>query len=105
MTYRYYYNASFPNTELFPGAGVFHSSEIVSVFGTYPQVGATREQTALSYLMQRVWANFAKDPYSGAGWPEVPTVGVFENTGVRQVSSDTLDGVGCEIFEAIYSMI
>lgn len=34
-TWRYYYNASFPNTEIFTGSGVYHSSEIVQVFQTY----------------------------------------------------------------------
>ena len=39
--WRYYFNASFPNTQIFPDAGVYHSSEIPLVFGTYPIVGAT----------------------------------------------------------------
>ncbi|KAL2846700.1 hypothetical protein BJY01DRAFT_247129 [Aspergillus pseudoustus] len=33
--WRYYFNASFPNTEIFPGSGAYHSSEIGLVFGTH----------------------------------------------------------------------
>jgi carboxylesterase 2 len=69
--WRYYFNASFPNTQLFPNAGVFHSSEIPEVFGTYPTAGATAQQIKLSAYMQRVWANFAKNPSSGAPWPKI----------------------------------
>src|SRR3954453_22931023 len=35
--WRYYFNASFPNTQPFPGAGVWHTSEIDLIFGTYPR--------------------------------------------------------------------
>jgi carboxylesterase type B len=60
--WRYFYNASFPNAQLFPGSGVFHSSEIISHFGTYPREGATEWQTEVSEKMRALWAGFAKDP-------------------------------------------
>jgi carboxylesterase type B len=104
-TSSYFYNAFFPNVELYPGAGVFHGSEVTAVFGTYPKEGATAEQDAVSAVMQRVWANFAKDPYSGPGWPQVPSVGVFENDGVHQESVYEVDGAGCDIFKGIYAMV
>ena len=67
--WRYYFNATFPNTQLFPDAGVYHSSEIPLVFGTYPTAGATAQEVALSRYMQTAWARFAKDPTGGPGWP------------------------------------
>ncbi len=40
-TWRYLFNASFANTQLFPDAGVYHSSEISEVYGTYPRGDVT----------------------------------------------------------------
>lgn len=69
--WRYYFNASFPNTQIFPDAGVYHSSEIPEVFGTYPTAGATAQEVALSAYMQGAWARFAKHPRAGPGWPRL----------------------------------
>jgi carboxylesterase 2 len=45
------------------------------VFGTYPLTSeygtANQQQVDLSAFMQEVWANFAKDPGAGVGWPSV----------------------------------
>lgn len=72
-SYRYIFSAQFPNTALFPDAGAYHSSELREIFGTYPVDGATPEQIKLAEVMQKVWADFVKDPYSGPGWPAVTT--------------------------------
>jgi carboxylesterase type B len=72
-TWRYYYNASFVNTESFPNAGVWHSSEIPLVFGTYAKANTTTQEYALSKYMQSVWANFAKNPLAGPGWNALGT--------------------------------
>ncbi|KFZ11966.1 hypothetical protein V502_07329 [Pseudogymnoascus sp. VKM F-4520 (FW-2644)] len=73
--WRYYYNAAFPNLSTFPNAGAYHTSEIPQVFGTYPlknQLGsATPDQEGLSKYMQTTWANFAKNPSAGPGWPAI----------------------------------
>ncbi|MCJ1474787.1 hypothetical protein MMC13_003447 [Lambiella insularis] len=69
--WRYYFNATFPNTQTFPDAGVYHSSEIAEVFGTYPTAGATAQEVALSKYMQTAWASFAKRPTRGPGWPKL----------------------------------
>jgi len=70
--WRYYFNASFPNFQPFgPDSGVFHSSEIPEVFGTYLTANATAQQIALSKYMQTAWADFAKDPAAGPGWSKV----------------------------------
>jgi len=80
--WRYYYDASFPNASPFPDSGVYHASEIVEVFGTYTRANATAQQVALSAYMQTAWANFAKNPSVGPGWPmAVRTVGDLGGNG------------------------
>jgi carboxylesterase type B len=84
-SWRYYYNASFPELQLFNNAGVYHSSEIKIVLGTYAQQGATPFQNRLSGYIQKIWANFAKDPY-GFGrppWLQVPAAMGMLGGGVR----------------------
>ncbi|KGO48753.1 Carboxylesterase, type B [Penicillium expansum] len=67
--WQYYFNASFPNTQPFLGAGAWHTSEISLVFGTYPRnYMTTPQQIELSKFMQHSWASFAKDPERGPGW-------------------------------------
>ncbi|KIX04897.1 uncharacterized protein Z518_05768 [Rhinocladiella mackenziei CBS 650.93] len=84
-SWRYYYNASFPNTDIFPDSGVYHSSEIGIVLDTYPDEGATPFQVHLSHYVQKVWADFAKNPY-GWGvppWPQVSEAMGMLGGGVR----------------------
>ncbi|KAJ9498839.1 hypothetical protein H2202_005516 [Exophiala xenobiotica] len=83
-TWRYFYNASFPNINLtgLPDAGVFHSSEIKLVYGTYSRVGATEEEKALSHYIQTAWANFAKHPQVGPGWAQVPALAELGSNGM-----------------------
>ncbi|KAH6615069.1 liver carboxylesterase 1 precursor [Boeremia exigua] len=74
-TYRYRFDASFPTTSLFDNSGAYHTSDIPEVFGTYPlsnEAGvATTQQIELSAFMQKTWADFAKNPDRGVGWPKV----------------------------------
>jgi len=81
-SWRYYFNTTFPNTQLFPGAAAYHSSEIAIVFGTYPRANATEEEKSLSQYMQGAWARFAKNPNTGPGWPAVPSVADLGSSGV-----------------------
>ncbi|RCI09414.1 hypothetical protein L249_3674 [Ophiocordyceps polyrhachis-furcata BCC 54312] len=82
-SWRYVFDAAFPNHEAFPGSGAWHSSEIDLVFGTYSRAGATAYQEKLSRAMQKAWADFAKDPSRGPGWASLPdNVAVFGG-GVR----------------------
>ncbi|KAI8719890.1 Carboxylic ester hydrolase [Fusarium sp. LHS14.1] len=72
--WRYYFNASFPSNQPFPGAGVWHTSEIPLVFGTYKEDNRTStEQRRLSRTMQQAWGDFAKSPELGPGWAAVGT--------------------------------
>lgn len=112
-TWRYLFNASFPNNELFPGSGAYHSSEIQFVFGTYERENATGFEREVSQAMQKAWADFAKDPFSGPGWDGVPAIGVFGDgvkvgmsaegkQPLRAASSDIIDS-RCNLYEGIYN--
>ncbi|KAK5994634.1 Cholinesterase [Cladobotryum mycophilum] len=94
-TWRYYFDAGFPNTDIFPGSGAYHSSEISLVFGTYPRNGSTPYQVEVSRAMQKVWADFAKDPSRGPGWAAVPQISIFGG-GVRPGGDD---GTGKPVME------
>jgi carboxylesterase type B len=106
-TWRYLYNATFPNTQFkqFPSLGVYHGSELVMVFGTYPEANATKEEVQLGHEMQKAWADFAKDPMAGPGWKEYPNVNVLESSSQEKiVNAKKLDarcGVYREVYEAL----
>lgn len=76
-TWRYFFNASFPNTELFPGSGAYHSAEIRPIFGTNPSKGATPFQIDSSKATQKAWADFAKNPNAGPGWDKATLVQIL----------------------------
>jgi carboxylesterase type B len=105
--WRYYFNASFPNTQIFPGSGWYHSSEIGLVFGTYRKEGATGFQGEMSAFMQKAWADFAKDPRAGPGWGGVTDVGVLGAWGadgpkpVVTVGEEVVDG-RCVFFSELH---
>ena len=111
-TWRYYFNASFPNTQGFPGGGVYHSSEISIVFGTYPTTGTIAQEFALSQFMQGAWAQFAKNPALGPGWNQL---GIYEGLDLGALGTDGSSGVTlipqaevdfrCGLFSPIYAGI
>ncbi|KAG5929016.1 hypothetical protein E4U42_007443 [Claviceps africana] len=86
QTWRYYFNASFANTQIFQDSGAWHSSEIGLIFGTYPKEGATPFQAQLSSRMQTAWADFIKNPYEGPGWAPSPQMALIGMT------NDSLNG-------------
>ncbi|KAK2601881.1 hypothetical protein QQS21_004568 [Conoideocrella luteorostrata] len=113
-SWRYFFNASFANSELYPGSGAYHSSEIKPVFGTYPRDGATPFNAQLSVVMQKAWADFAKNPTQGPGWASVPEVAVLgggatpglDDVGrqaVTVIRSDQIDQ-RCPLFKVIYDL-
>lgn len=111
-TWRYYYNASFPNTQGFPSGGVYHSSEIRIVFGTYPAAGITAQEYALGQYIQGAWAQFAKNPTLGPGWNRLGTfdgldLGVLGSNGsggVTMISPAEVDA-RCELYKPIYANV
>lgn len=104
--------ASFPNTQILPGLGVYHSSEIAVIFGTYPTVNATAQQYALSQTLQTAWATFAKNPTRGPGWNplgtfggvDLATLGSNGNSGVSMVSQNAVDSK-CPVFAPFYATL
>ncbi|KAF2672772.1 alpha/beta-hydrolase [Microthyrium microscopicum] len=71
-TWRYLFNASYPNTEKFPGSGAYHSAEIQFVFGNLKaKPPSPPEEISLMKVMQSTWAKFAKNPAEGPGWDMV----------------------------------
>lgn len=110
-TWRYYFNASFPNSELFEGSGAYHSAEINLIFGTYPEKGATEAQIELSKAMQKIWADFAKDPSQGPGWSAALEIGIFGSGDsceagklVGMIDANVLDQ-RCELYRDLYDAV
>ncbi|KIX92340.1 uncharacterized protein Z520_11948 [Fonsecaea multimorphosa CBS 102226] len=104
-TWRYYYNVSFPNMELFPGSGVYHSSEVEIVYGTYPRANATSLEVQTSKYMQRSWAMFAKTPMAGPGWKQVPNVAAIGSPG-KDMEVNVQDAVidkRCGLYTSYYT--
>ena len=123
--WRYLYNASFPQQAVFPGAGVYHSTEIVQVFGTYgggpvnpntpmseglqmTQIPPTAQQVALSEYMNSAWAAFAKNPAGGPGWtpigkfPEsLGVLGANGSSGVTVIDPESVIS-RCSLFYPAY---
>lgn len=120
-SWRYYYNASFPNLDIFEDAGVYHSSEIALVSGTFPANGSTPYQHKLSRYIQKVWTDFAKDPYkfgqppwsqgsqamaevgnSRVGTPvgeEGPLLTVLDSTQIDEVDKH------CQLYQPLYDLL
>ncbi|KAJ7648710.1 Carboxylesterase [Mycena polygramma] len=67
--FRYSYGAVFADTQQFPGAGAWHSSEIGPLFGTFNRSTATTAEVTWSNTFQTAIANFVKDPTT----PPAPT--------------------------------
>lgn len=114
-SYRYFFNASFPNNEAFPGSGAFHAAEIEFVFGTYPKENATQFEHEVSQAIQKAWADFAKDPSQGPGWGKGPMIGVFGDgvkAGMSDVGKKALVAVDstimdrrCELYKPLYDQL
>ncbi|PFH49721.1 hypothetical protein AMATHDRAFT_178364 [Amanita thiersii Skay4041] len=74
-TWRYQYQAVFPDISTRPDLRAYHSSEIPIVFGTYNLsivTAPTPAEIALSKYVQTVWVTFARNPSGGLnelGWP------------------------------------
>ncbi|KAF9012651.1 carboxylesterase [Cyathus striatus] len=75
-TWRYQYQAIFPDLSTRPDLRCYHASEIPMVFGTFtapfPNISSTPEEVALSKYIQSAWVAFARDPQKGLlefGWP------------------------------------
>ncbi|OAA74026.1 Carboxylesterase, type B [Cordyceps fumosorosea ARSEF 2679] len=114
-TWRYFYNASFANTELFPGSGAYHSAEIRPVFGFYPRSSATAFEIESSRVIQKAWADFAKDPAGGPGWGQAPEVQLLGGGASPGLSDDnrlasapinaSITDAHCSQYKSLYDTI
>ncbi|KAF9065549.1 Alpha/Beta hydrolase protein [Rhodocollybia butyracea] len=70
--YRYEYGAVFPDLQVFPNAGAWHSTELPELFGTFNASTATPNEVTLSQTFQTAIANFVKNPNQSPApnWPE-----------------------------------
>lgn len=77
--WQYVFDALVPSNtwEQYPDLGVYHSSEIPLVFGTYPRENTTAVEARLSNSMQKQFADFINDPNSGPGWDQWPQVAML----------------------------
>lgn len=107
--WQYVFDALVPSNEWeqYPGLGVYHSSEIALIFGTYPRENSSEAEAALSRSMQKQFADFVKDPEQGPGWsqwPDVGILGVDENNAVTTVEDvRDLDAV-CAAWDQLYAL-
>jgi carboxylesterase type B len=70
--FRYEYGAVFPDLQLFPNAGAWHSTELPELFGTFNASTATPNEVTLSKTFQTAIANFIKNPNESPApnWPK-----------------------------------
>jgi carboxylesterase type B len=75
--WRYRFMAAFPNSQIYPDSGAFHSIDCPTVFGTtarnIQKTPNTLEQDKFVANVMKAWATFAKDPENGLGsigWPK-----------------------------------
>ncbi|TDZ14798.1 Carboxylesterase 5A [Colletotrichum orbiculare MAFF 240422] len=115
-TWRYFYNASFPNLAP-PGysseeLGASHGSDTAMIWGTYPLAGATEQQARLSKALQVLWSSFVKDPSgTGPGWERVDAngdniacVGCGGDDSTSLLNSEAVDG-RCAIYEPYFGRV
>lgn len=94
----------------YPDLGAYHGSELNLVFGTYNSTGSTEQEVELSAVMQKAWADFAKDPYGGPGWPKVDgdgngviaCIGCNGSSGVVVIPESEVDE-RCELYRSLYT--
>ena len=85
---------------MFSDAGVYYTSEVGIVLGTYPPLNATVFQDALFRYMQHVWAEFARNPVNFNAWPRgADAIGVLGG-GVRAEDGMHGSGLYLEILNA-----
>lgn len=107
--WQYTFDAQVPSNtiEEMPWLGVYHSSEIMFVFGTL-QENASEIDRKLSQSMQKQWADFVKHPSRGPGWEQWPKMAVLgindtdATTTVVEVSQ--MDAV-CAEWDLVYCIM
>lgn len=108
--WRYYFNATFPNIQIYPRLGSYHGEEVYLVFTTFPKHhNLTVQETELSHFMRKAWADFAKDPTgAGPGWNrlgssggDLAILGANGSAGATIVEQRVVDDK-CAVWNPIY---
>ncbi|KAM5459009.1 hypothetical protein McanCB49686_001883 [Microsporum canis] len=87
--WRYRYFADWDNTRLFPNSGAYHGVDLHMIFGNSRGVTGdpeSPEQTVLKRFMQKAWATFAANPWTGLnnhGWPVYKKNGKLDSSPLR----------------------
>ncbi|KAK2868067.1 hypothetical protein FQN49_003188 [Arthroderma sp. PD_2] len=87
----------------FPELGVYHASEIAYVFGTQ---GIRDPKQATDLWLQKLWADFVKDPQAGPGWKQYPEVGVLKGVKSKAIPTEDvrkLDSI-CGEWNKVYAL-
>lgn len=105
--WQYTFDALVPSntTEQMPWLGVYHSSEIALIVGTYLQENSTEIDRKLSQSVQKQWAGFVKDPFQGPGWeqwPKMAVLGVNDTDAVTTVVEVSEVDAVCAQWDLVY---
>ncbi|KAF8886035.1 carboxylesterase [Infundibulicybe gibba] len=117
-TWRYQYQAIFPDISSRSDLRAYHASEIPIVFGTYNSstfAPPTPAEIVFSKFVQGAWVAFARDPSKGLtniGWtqfnPNAATVAQLGNsqnpTGITFARADQIDG-NCVVANALSAVV
>ncbi|KAH0588689.1 hypothetical protein H2248_004496 [Termitomyces sp. 'cryptogamus'] len=108
-TWRYQYQAVFPDISPRPDIRAYHASELPVVFGTMPDPSATEE--ALSRFVQSAWVAFARNSAQGLvdiGWPQyspntttLAQIGNAFNQTVSQLNLLPFLGLRVPVFDVV----
>ncbi|EZF34890.1 acetylcholinesterase [Trichophyton mentagrophytes] len=82
--------------------GVYHTSDIAYVFGTQ---GLRDPEQANKLWLQKLWADFVKNPQAGPSWKQYPSVGLLRGDGANAIPTKdvrTLDPI-CRVWDKLYS--
>ena len=110
-TWRYRYNSTSGGIGESLNVSVPHAYEIPQVFRTFDPKVALPNQVRVSDYMQRAWADFAKDPLKGPGWPSysnvsylsyIAAIGGPQNPGGESFLRHNIADAYCGIYDALY---
>ncbi|KAM5470040.1 hypothetical protein MauCBS54593_003923 [Microsporum audouinii] len=101
--WQYLFNDHAARHPEYPELGVYHTSDIAYVFGT--QVLRNPKEANMLWL-QKLWADFVKNPHAGPGWKQYPSVGLLkggEDSTINTEDVRKLDPV-CKVWDKLYSL-
>jgi carboxylesterase type B len=109
-TWQYFYNATFESTQqATSNSGAYHGIELRYVFGNNLKSSkVTKEEVKFSEAIQKIWADFARDPENSLAklWPKrgsaVNDLGVIGPDGKIHATNPAEVDRNCDIFEGMY---